>query len=255
MVADAVRAAGIPPSPEGIFLYTSRTPGLMFDTSEQEAAWGAGYVTIGPGVKLGSAGSTRIEFGDGSNVSATVLDPRRALTEAIGTPYDNCGHLAVPASKCKLTITAGSLKTAEVETSRGRTTVPAWSFTVRGLSRPIVAVAISQDVLKPLAEPTPPAGLAEPNRDVPVVGRLTRVEGNTITFNLHHGACDANLRAHAIEYDDMVLIGGSHTTKQVACRAIGLSTPATLTLTHPLGTRPIINATTGTRLTFYPHLR
>ncbi|MEV6266506.1 hypothetical protein AB0L64_05030 [Kribbella sp. NPDC051936] len=255
MVTEAVRAAGIPPSPDGIFLYTSRTPGLMFDTTEQKAAWGAGYVTIAPGVKLGSAGTVRVDFGDGSNVSATVLDPRRALTEAIGTPYDNCGHLAVPASTCKLTISAGSLKTAAVDTSRGRATVPAWSFTVRGLSRPIVAVAISQDVLKPLAEPTPPPGLAEPDRDGPVVGRLTRVEGNTIAFTLHHGACDTNLRAHAIEYDDMVLIGGSRTTKPVACRAVGISTPTTLTLTQPLGNRPVINATTGTRLTFYPHLK
>lgn len=227
----------------------------MFDTSEQKAAWGAGHIAIAPGVKLGSGGTTRIDFGDGSNFSASVLDPRRALSEAIGTPYDNCGHLAVPASKCRLTITGGSLKTADVETSKGRATVPTWSFTVRGLSRPIVAVAISQDVLKPVAEPTPPPGLAEPDRDSPVVGRLTRIGGDTITFTLHHGACDTNLQAHAIEYDDMVLIGGSHTNEQVACRAVGVSTPATLTLAQPLGNRPIINAITGARLTFYPNLR
>ncbi|MEV0794173.1 hypothetical protein [Kribbella sp. NPDC050459] len=255
MVEKAVRSAGIPAAPEGTFLYSSRTPGLAFDTSAQKAAWGAGHVTIAPGVKLGSGGATRIDFADGSNVPATILDPRRALTDAIGTPYDNCGHLAVPPSKCTLTITAGSLKTTEVETSRGRATVPTWSFTVRGLSRPIVAVAISATLLKPVPDPTPPPGLTEPDGDFPTVGRLTRIEGNTITFSLHHGQCDPNLRSHVIEHEDMILIGATHDPVQGGCRAVGISTPTTITLTEPAGARPIINATTGARLTLYPHLR
>ena len=255
-VAQAVRAAGIPKPLEGIFLYSSRTPGLGFDTIEQKAAWGAGHVTIAPGVKLGSGGTTRIDFADGPSVSVNVLDPRPALVDAIGPTYDNCGHIAVPASKCKLTITGGSLKTVDVDTSAGRATVPVWSFTAKGLSRPIIALAVPAAVLKPLVEPPPLAGLATLDRDLLSVGRLTRVDASALTFNLHHGKCDPDLRAHVVEFEDMVIIGGSHSARRGGvCPDVGMSTPATVTLTAPLGTRAVINAATGTRLTLYPHLK
>ena len=163
--------------------------------------------------------------------------------------------MALPRSKCKLTITGGALKTVEVDTSAGRATVPAWSFTAKGLSRPIVALAVSAAVLKPLPQPTPLPGLAEQGRDLLRVGRLTKVDGNTLTFDLHHGKCDPDLRAHVLEFDDMVIVGGSHAPFGGACVAVGLSTPATVTLTDSLGDKPVISADTGTRLDVYPHLR
>lgn len=251
-VAQAVRAAGIPKPPEGIFLYSSRKPDLGFETTEQKAAWGAGHVTIAPGVQPRSGGSTRIDFGDGSSLTASVLDPRSALDEAIGTPYDNCGHLQIPASKCRLTITGASLRTADVDTSKGRATVPAWYFTAKGKSRPIVVVAVSADVLKPVVQPVPPPGL--PKLDPGHLGaeRLTRIEGNTLTFTLSHGGCESDLRAHVAEFDDLVVIGGSHgpLVASAACAAlVAYSTPAVVTVAVPLGDRAVISAATGVRLT------
>lgn len=255
-VEQAVRAAGIPKPLDGIFLYSSRTPGLGFDTIEQKAAWGAGHVAIAPGVQGGSGGTTRIDFGDGPSISVAVLDPRPALTQAIGTPYDNCGHLAVPASKCKLTITGAALKTADVDTSNGRATVPAWSFTAKGLSRPIVVLAVSTEVLQPLVEPAPPPGLDQRlDPSLLSVGWLTGVDGRTLTFILQHGKCDPDLRAHVVEFEDMVVIGGSHSPVRGGCEDVGLSTPATVTLAEPLGDRAVISAATGARLTLYPHLK
>jgi hypothetical protein len=256
-VAQAVRAAGIPKPPEGIFLYSSRTPGLAFDTGEQKVAWLAGHVTIAPGVRLGSGGTTRIDFGDGSSLSVSVLDPRPALIEAIGTTYDNCTHLPIPASKCRLTITAASLRTADVDTSNGPATVPAWSFTAKGLSRPIVAVAVSEDVLKPLLQPDPPPGLAKLDPGLLQVQSLTRVEGGTLTFILGHGNCDTDLRAHVLEFDDLVVIGGSHGPAPAGCPGIdvGFAKTAKVTLAEPLGERAVISAATGVRLTLYPHLK
>jgi hypothetical protein len=248
-VAQAVRAAGIPKPPEGIFLYSSRTPGLGFDTIEQKVAWGAGHVTIAPGAKLGSGGTTSIDFGDGSSLSVSVLDPRPALTQAIGTTYDNCRNASIPASKCKLTITGASLKTADVKTSNGPATVPAWFFTAKGLSRPIVVLAVSTAVLKPLVAPDPPPGLPKLEHGLLSVDRLTRIEGSTLTFILQHGMCDPDLRAHVLEFKDMVVIGGSHSPVQGGCADVGLSAPATITLAEPLGNRAVISAATGVRLT------
>lgn len=248
-VAQAVRAAGIPKPPEGIFLYSSRTPDLGFDTTEQKVAWGAGHVTIAPGVQLGSGGTTRIDFGDGSSLSVSVLDPRPALTEAIGTTYDNCRHLQLPASKCSLTITGASLRTADVDTSNGPATVPAWSFTAKGLSRPIVVVAVSTTALKPLVEPVPLPGLAKLEPGLLGAERLTRIEGSTLTFIIFHGMCEPDLRAHLLEFEDLVVIGGSHGPVQGACADVGLSSPAVVTLAEPLGDRAVISAATGVRLT------
>jgi len=250
-VAQAVRAAGISKPPEGIFLYSRRAPGLGFDTIEQKAAWGAGHVNFAPEVQLGSGGTTRIDFGDGSSLPVSVLDPRRALIEAIGTPYDNCGHLRIPASKCSLTITRASLRTADVETSNGHATVPAWSLTAVGLSRPIVVVAVSEDVLKPVVEPVPPPGLAKLAPGLLQVQSLTRVEGSTLTFILGHRDCDTDLRAHVLEFEDLVVIGGSHGRAAAGCAGVdvGYAKTAVVTLAAPLGDRAVISAATGVRLT------
>jgi hypothetical protein len=253
-VAQAVRAAGIPKPPEGIFLYSSRAPDLAFDTIEQKAAWGAGYVTIGPDVQLGSGGTTRIDFGNGSSLSVSVLDAQPALTAAIGTPYDNCGPLYVPATRCRLTITGASLRTVDVDTSNGPATVPAWSFTVTGLSRPIVVVAVSEDVLKPVVEPVPPPGLAKVPPGLLEVQNLTRIEGSTVTFILGHGNCDSDLRAHVVEFEDLVVIGGSHGPAPAGCFGddVGYAKTAVVTLAAPPGDRAVISAATGVRLTPRP---
>ncbi|GAB2663550.1 hypothetical protein [Kribbella swartbergensis] len=181
-----------------------------------------------------------------------VLDPRTALTQAIGTPYDNCGNVQIPASKCRLTITGASLTTADVDTSNGPATVPAWSFTAKGKSRPMVVLAISEDVLKPVVQPVPPPGLAKLEPGLLGAERLTRIDGNTLIFTLSHGGCESDLRAHVLEFDDQVVIGGSHgpLRSSAACAAlVAYSTPAVVTLAAPLGDRAVISAATGVRLT------
>jgi hypothetical protein len=249
VVAQAVRAAGIPKAPEGIFLYGDRTPGLAFDTTEQKLAWIAGHVTFAPGVRPGSGGTSRIKFADGKELPTSVLDAQPALTAAIGDTYDNCRD--IPAASCELTITGATLTTAEVRTSRGTATAPAWSFTVKGLSRSIVVVAVPEDVLKPLPGPVPPPGLPTAPPGLLNVQRLTRIEDRALTFVIGHGACDTDLRAHVQEFDDMVIIGGSYSQASDgrACPDVLLSKSAVVTLSRPLGDRAVISASTGVRLT------
>jgi hypothetical protein len=246
VVAQVVRAAGIPKPPEGLFLRSSsRTPSLAFDTTEQKLAWSAGQVVVAPGVRLGPGGRSRMDFADGSRLAITMPDARTALTGEIGTTRSNCR--GVPG--CKLVITGVSLGTAQVDTTKGSATVPVWSFTAKGLSRHILVVAVGKDVLKSPVQPVPPAGLPEPKPVLLRVGSLTRVEGNTLTISLNHGACDPDLRAHVVEFDDLVVIGGSLGKLPGACVAVLRSTPAVITLTAPLGDRAVIDATTGIRLT------
>ncbi|MEI8407376.1 MULTISPECIES: hypothetical protein [unclassified Kribbella] len=254
-VAEVVRAAGIPKPPEGIFLHSSRTPDLAFDTTEQKLAWSAGKVVVAPGVRLGSGGTSRIDFADGSSVPVSVVDARPALTGEIGFTQSNCR--GIPASSCTLTITAASLGTAEVVTSRGPATVPAWSFTAKRLSRKIVVVAVSKDVLKTPAMPVPPPGLDDPAPGLLHAEILARVEGSTLTFFLNHGDCDGNLRAHVLEFDDLVVVGGSHDQPPAgtACTAALRRSAAVVALAAPLGDRAVISASTGIRLFPNPQIK
>jgi hypothetical protein len=143
------------------------------------------------------------------------------------------------------------LTTADVDTSNGPATVPAWSFTAKGKSKPLVVVAISKDVLKPVVQPVPPPGLAQLAPGLVGSERLTRIEGSTLTFSLSHGACDTDLRAHVVEFEDMVVIGGSHgpAPTGVACPLVLLNKTVAVTLAAPLGDRAVISAATGIRLT------
>jgi hypothetical protein len=143
------------------------------------------------------------------------------------------------------------LRTADVDTSNGPATVPAWTFTAKGLSRPIVAVAVSDDVLKTPVEPVPPSGLAKLEPGLLHVQSLTQVHGSTLTFVLGHGLCKPDLRAHVLEFEDLAVIGGSHGPVPAGgCGDdVGAATAAVVTLVAPLGDRAVISADTGVRLT------
>ncbi|MFD7160471.1 hypothetical protein ACFV9C_38200 [Kribbella sp. NPDC059898] len=247
-VQRAVRAAGVPAPPSGIFLYSSRTPGLAFDTTEQKLAWSAGQVVLAPGIQLEAAGDSHLDFADGSSLPVNVLGARTALAGQVGSTPSNCRGLA--AAAYTLTVTSASLRTADVVTSRGPATVPAWSFTAKGLSRSIVVIAVSNEVLKPRFAPVPPPGLAELPLGLLGVDDLTRVEGNTLIFNVLYGGCETDLHAHVVEFDDMVVVGGSYGPRRADTCGLDVEhrSAASVTLATPLGDRAVISAATGVRL-------
>lgn len=252
VVERVVRAAGIPAPVTGVFLYSTRTPGLGFDTWQQKNSWSSGRVAFADGVQFAEGGTTRVDFADGSNETMQVLEAQQALTEAIGPPNDICERMP----SCEtLTITGGSLTTTDVETSHGRATVPAWSFTVQGLSRPVVAVAAPAGVLKSPQWPDPLPGLARLEQGLLRVGVLDWVDGKTLSFEFSHGLYETDLRAHVVEYDDLVVIGGSHGPLLPGGADVGKTSTAVVTLGKPLGDRAVIAADTGVRLTPYPYLR
>jgi hypothetical protein len=115
----------------------------------------------------------------------------------------------------------------------------------------MVVIAVSKTVLKPVVEPVAPPGLATLAPGLIGAERLTRFEGSTLTFILFHGACDTDIRAHVLEFQDLVVIGGSHGPGPagVACPLVELSKTVDVALAAPLGDRVVISAATGVRLT------
>ncbi len=248
-VAQAARAAGLPTSSGEVFLLSTGTPGLGFDTDAQKVAWGAGQVRIAPGVPTGATGTSTMRFSGGRTVPVTVLDARAALAAQLPPTSADCGDMA-PAN-CQLTITAAKLTTADVETTAGRATVPAWSFRVQGLSSPVVVVAVPAQQLpaEPL-EPVTPPGLPAAGPGFTGVESVTAGPGDTLEVTLTYGACDSQVRGHLVEFDDLVVVGGTSTPAPpgTLCNSALYLSTSTVRPGRPLGDRVLVSAADGSVL-------
>lgn len=245
-VAAAVRAAGLPRVTSEFVLRYDRTPDLGFDTDAQKIAWAAGRVTIGPGVPSEADGSSPMSFADGPTRTVDVIGSQQALDLALPTEPTTCAE--IPDAECRLLITGAELETIPVETYDGTARVPAWSFTVEGLSHRIHAIAVPPSVLGPAPQLFHPEGLEQAPPALSGGEEVTGVDGSTLRITIGHGACDTNVRAHVVEYPDLVVVGGTHDLPPTGtmCVAMLVTTPATLTLGAPLADRAVVSAHSGT---------
>lgn len=145
-----------------------------------------------------------------------------------------------------LTVTAVTLGTVPVRTSRGEAQVPAWLFTVEELATPVARLAVALTAVKRVPEPTAPAG---PLPDGLVSAQdLAAVDGARLTVRLGVGACDTAITPLVWERPDVVVVGGSVTRSTGECIAILKMEPVTVTLAAPLGARPVLDVSTGAAL-------
>lgn len=236
-----------------VFLVSPGTPGLGFDTVEQKQAWGAGRVTLAPSAATGTMGASVITFPDGKTLPVEVMDAQAALDAQLPSSGGECD--GVPADKCQLTITAGTLSTAQVLTTAGQATVPVWSFRAEGLSKPIVVVAVSTKQLPPEpAQPAGPPNLPQTGPGFTGVDKVTAGAAGSLVAWLTLGACDTQVRGHVVEFDDMVVVGGTFTppAADTICNAMLRVEPTTLSLTRPLADRVVVSASDGSVLRVHP---
>lgn len=144
-----------------------------------------------------------------------------------------------------LTVTAVSLGTGHLLTSRGMATVPVWKFTVAGLDRPVERVAVDPSAV------TPPPGIDSPGADLPgIVGgqSLQSIDGTALTFRVVLGDCDVDIHPLAYEDADVVVVGATRTTPKGICDDMALIRPLRVTLGAPMGTRIVLDVSTGNPL-------
>jgi hypothetical protein len=140
--------------------------------------------------------------------------------------------------------------TLAVATSRGIAKVPAWAFTLQGVSGPVIQAAL------------PPGSYVTPgSKGSPSAARLAAVgtaftgaanaavsaDGRTLTLGLFGGVCDTSWGGLETEADGAVVIGGWEVdpTPNTPCAAVGVLLTATVRLPAPVGDRVIIDASTG----------
>jgi hypothetical protein len=293
--ATSVGGVGLPASAPTAMSTASPPPGAVnvgaFDAlARQEAvawarsplakAWRTGLVVLSPEDELSSgpsggfpSGQDKEDFinGDlvftgpapsgapagvvswpgGSTMKVPVLSEARTFSEL--TSSRQCPSCATT----PLDVTAATPTTLEVGTSRGIAKVPAWAFTLKGVSGPVIQAALPPgSYVTPGSKGSPSAvRLAALGKAFTGAGTAAvSADGRTLTLRLFGGPCDATWGGLATEADGAVVVGGWEVdpNPNVPCAAIGVSHTTTVRLPAPVGDRVIIDASTGQPVTPSP---
>jgi hypothetical protein len=215
-----------------------------------------GWFTTGVRLPQVRPAPGRVVFPDGPPLVVPVLSARAAFDEMqieepprdgpgqstpqpLGSEPDSSVAGPVAGAAPRLTVTAATLATTTLLTSRGTATVPAWIFSVAESPVPIARVAVA--VL-----PIPEVSVAEAAVTFAAAHRLTAVDGARLDFTIGIGACQDGPGGLVHETDQLVVVGGDPGTSNARqCVAILQYEPVSVTLRSELGARPVIDAATG----------
>jgi hypothetical protein len=151
------------------------------------------------------------------------------------------GSTASPAPSTRLTVTSVKLGAGIFATDRGRVALPAWRFTVRGVSSPaeVLAVAAAQRYWpSSLKQVSTTVSAAEPGRS-----------GRALTLTVHgapagSGACEATYSIRQRSSAQAVAVDVAATVHDHGQNCAAAAEPVTLPLTlpAPLGNRVLVDA-------------
>lgn len=205
------------------------------------------------GPKPSGAPAGVVSWPGGATMKVPVLTEARTFSEL--TNSRQCPSCATT----PLDVTAATPTTLAVATSRGIAKVPAWAFTLKGVSGPVIQAALPPgSYVTPGSTGNPSkarlAGVG--NAFTGALGVTVSADGRTLTLELFGGACDSKWGGLETEADGAVVIGGWEVdpTPDVPCPAVGVLLTTTVRLKAPVGDRVIIDASTGQPVTRSPLL-
>ena len=222
----------------------SSGPSGGFPSGDTKIAFGNGnLVYAGPPPK--GAPSGVVTWTDGSSMKVSVLSEAQAFSALKNNTAGRCPSCATT----PLAVTAAQPTTMPVATSRGTATVPAWSFTLQGVSTPVLQAAlppgsyVTQYSLRQPAERLGPLGKGF----VGAVAATPSADGRTLTLMLEGSPCETTWGGLVAEAGDVVAAGGwmhdPHPDAPCAASLVGRT--VTVRLAQPLGDRVILDAATG----------
>ena len=184
----------------------------------------------------------------GSSMKVPVLSEARTFSEL--TSSRQCPACVTT----PLDVTAAKPATLAVGTSRGIANIPAWAFTLKGVSGPVIQAALPPgSYVTPGSKGSPSAArLAPLGEAFTGAGSATvSADGRTLTLRLFGGVCDATWGGLATEADGAVVVGGWEVDPHpdAPCAAVGVFLTTTVRLPAPVGDRVIIDASTGQPVT------
>ena len=209
-----------------------------FDDSDLKDAFAQGRIGL-QGTLEDTKASGVVTFPDGTTMPVALVGAHTAYT-GLAMPQ---GRPCASNERCAgLVVTGATLGTTTLLTNRGQATVPAWRFSVAGLTQPLVRVAID-----PASMTTPPAPSfdSRPANLGVEVAQLIGVSGNEIRYQLWIGACNTEPRTLLHEEADIIVLGGVVTPPppNYSCTSNLVSVNVSATTATPVGDRPLVDAT------------
>ncbi|MEY2242146.1 hypothetical protein AB8A21_04200 [Streptomyces sp. BF23-18] len=239
----------------------ARRVAAAWEGSEVARAWQRDYYLLGDAVQL--PGGAFHNDADKRAYATRNFDLRTPLPDAPKKPgrirWTDGEALTLPLTSARaaydkldrgespgpaLTVTGARLGDMTVLTSRGKATVPAWLFTVKGYDTPLKHIAVTPPKL-----PRPPIGAVQQETDelVPLHGLNTVAQdGRTLTVLAKHGACDDGPAVDVLETEGSVVLSASiRGTSDGPCTSQSLAKKVTVRLRRPVGDRILLDAFTG----------
>ncbi len=183
--------------------------------------------------------------GDPPSCPGPPREPATPPPAAPGGPDDAVSSR--PQGDCvTLTVSKVELGTAPVRTSRGEAQVPAWLFTVPEISAVVARVAVAPGSVGAVPEPVVPSGSTPKN--LVSAQDIEAVDGATLTYRLGVGSCDTGITPLVQEHDHLIVVGGTVVPPTGACDDMLNLHSVEVTLTAPVGARPVLDALSGAPL-------
>ena len=197
------------------------------------------------------AGQSEIRFADGTSLPVPLVGAQTAYSR-LPKRSGACPTAGQPPTCQWLTITGARLSTVEIRTTRGKAIVPAWRYTVAGLTQPLMSVAVARSAMTPIPQVTMP-DLSAPEGIVSAM-YLVPSKGDVVAFTIGIGACDKDPRGLVRETPELVVVGGSVAlpVAGTACTSQLLLQRVEVQTKQPVGTRPIVDALSGQPLLTQP---
>jgi hypothetical protein len=207
-------------------------------------------VFTGPPPSAAPAGV--VTWPDGSTMKVPVLSEAQVFGDLTGSRQ--CPGCATT----PLAVTAARPTTLDVATSRGRASVPAWAFILKGVSAPVIQAAL------PPGSYVTPNTYGTPTENVRPLGTAfvggepvwPSADGQTLTVGLPGSPCDTTWGGLDAEVGGVVVVGGWMQDQDLnpdqSCAAVLELRKVTVRLAAPLGDRIILNAATGQPVTPEP---
>lgn len=217
-----------------------------------KAALTAGEVTYGM-LPVAAPATGEVRWHDGVTRTVDILSAEQALEELIAPGNHDCGG-CVP-----LYVTGATLVTSEIQTGRGRATVPTWDYTLEGTSARITRVAVAP--ASSLSVEPPPWDAANPPAGLWIEAAEVTADGRRLTahFTGSKGPatepCGIDYSARVVESANAVVVivderhyDGPMTDgagREMACNMMGFRRTATVDLAAPLGERAVLEVKQG----------
>lgn len=222
----------------------SSGPGGGFPSDETKEAFGNGNLVF-TGPPPSGAPATVVTWPDGSSMRVPVLSAAQVFNAMKKNTQGKCPSCVTT----PLAVTGAKPTTLRVPTSRGTASVPAWSFTLQGVSTPYIQAAlppgsyVTEYSFHAPAEQLAPLGKGF----VGVVGATASADGRTLTLMVSGSPCDTSWGGLIAEVSDMVVVGGwmHNPHPDAPCAASLVGRTVTVQLAKPLGDRVILDAATG----------